>query len=1198
MSTVTSLGFSIFSRYKGSGTRQASKDLDSFSSKLQSAGSKTMAVGAGMTAGLTAPIVGVGAAVLTLGGDFEQSMNRVQAVSGASASEFSDLRDMAKQLGATTMFSASQAAEGMNFLAMAGFSATETMEALPGVLDLAAAGAVDLGVAADIASNILSGYGMEASEIGRLNDVLAKTFTSTNVDLNMLGESFKYVAPVAASAGLRFEEMSAAVGMLGNVGIQGSEAGTALRGAIGRLLSPTTEVADTLDKLGVSVLDSSGDLLSLADIIGQLEKSGASTADMLTIFGLEAGPAMQGLLSQGSDALRELTGELEGSAGHAADIAAVSMEGFNGGVLELKSALEGLAIEIAESGLMEWATKLVGVITEWVQGLSQSNPMMFKLGVIIGLVLAVLGPIVMAVGAFIAAIGAIGAVMTPVVGVVALVIAGIVALGVAIWAAWKHSDSFRAGVTAAWEAIKAGWSALWDGVLKPGLDALMAWWSATWPKIKETALAAWAAVMATFEEIKPKLMAVFSSVMEIVNWLIRDIQIGWSQHSGWIIGTLLTLWDFVSGIFRGAVTLVVSIVRGLWQAVSGIFSGAISVIGGILDVIIGVLTGNWQRAGEGVLGIVQGLWTAVSGVFSGAVTILGGILKALYQAIIQPIINLHQRIVGNSIIPDLVAGVISWFTRLRDMAARIFNAVRDWIIARVMTLYKRVITTIANLVAGFITRITSLRDRVRALWNTLVNWLISRANTLRDRIVSAVNTLRDRTISAFDRARAGIKKVWDKVQDVAKKPIRFVIQTVFNKGIVGVWNKVADKVPGISSIKTMKLPAGFARGGILPGRSSWRGGDTHLRPMREGEGVYVSEAMRDPYERARLHAVNKAAMSGQSLDQFRDVPLARSASDVARGQPPLDGYAEGGIVGRWLSSKWDSIVGKVKDWATKPLNALRDNLRDKFGTGQDFEGIPHRALAAWREKILDRFGKADDAHAASMAGGADSWVGLESASARLRRAATWARAQHGKPYVWGGAGPGGYDCSGFTGAIENKLRGVGPHFRRYSTHAFRGNSAPAGWVRNLASPYQVGITHAGVGHTSGSLMGVNVESRGGGAGVLIGSRARGARDRLYSATYGFAPVAGDATTTPANAALFDNGGTLAPGLNLVDNRLGKPEPLRNLDKIAAPTVHVQAPEVRVYIGDEEITGRVRVVVKEEQRKARAEDTHRAKHGRR
>lgn len=476
--------------------------------------------------------------------------------------------------------------------------------------------------------------------------------------------------------------------------------------------------------------------------------------------------------------------------------------------------------------------------------------------------------------------------------------------------------------------------------------------------------------------------------------------------------------------------------------------------------------------------------------------------------------ELYDDLVGHSIVPDTVTDIIAEFNRLPGAAKDIFTRMKNGVIDRAEELRSSVVGKVGSLASG---------------------------------ALSALGGFASGAVKAFATAQGGISRAWAKIKGAAANPIRFVISTVYNRGLVPLWNRIADKVDGISSLRAMKLPKGFAAGGIIPGSSSWRGGDTHLRPMREGEGVYVSEAMRDPYERARLYAVNKAAMAGKSLAQFRDSYQVRGISPAQLGQPPLDGFAKGGIVGRALAQGWDAIAGRAQTWAKGPLDSLTASLKGRFGSGSDFGGVPYHMVRQASGKMLARLGRADTAYAKMMAGGGDSWTGLEGASVRLRRAAQFARAQVGKPYIWGGAGPMGYDCSGFTGAIENVIRGLNPHSRRYSTHAFQGATAPAGWVRGLASPYQVGITNAGVGHTAGTLMGVDVESRGS-AGVVVGSRARGARNALFRAVYGFAPVAGDATGVKAGAPVFDSGGTLAPGLNTVYNATGRPEPLVRADQ--------------------------------------------------
>lgn len=362
-------------------------------------------VGRSLSRSITLPVMGLATAAVKVSGDFQRSMNRVRAVSGATEKEFEQLNNIARQLGATTEFSASQAADGLGLLAQAGFTAKEAAEAIPGVLQLASAGAVDLADAANIASNILRGYSLETKELSRVNDVLVKTFTETNTDLRMLGESFSYVGPIAAGLGLTIEETAAAIGLMGNAGFQGSTAGTALRGALSRLVNPSEKAAKILRSLGVNATTATGELRPFNEIITMLEQSGASTAQIMEIFGDRAGPAMAALVSQGSEAIRELTEKNIKSAGTAAEIAATQMEGFHGQMAELRSAAEALMISIGEAGLLEQVTKLTKSLSGTLQTLSETNPAILKMATNIGLVAASIGPTLLMFAQLIRAVG-------------------------------------------------------------------------------------------------------------------------------------------------------------------------------------------------------------------------------------------------------------------------------------------------------------------------------------------------------------------------------------------------------------------------------------------------------------------------------------------------------------------------------------------------------------------------------------------------------------------------------------------------------------------------------------------------------------------------------------------------------------------------------------------------------------------------
>ncbi len=288
--------------------------------------------------------------------DFDDNMRAAAAVTGATTEEMKKMTDQAKKMGEETRYSAAQSAEALKFMGMTGFSATEATSALPDVLNLAAAGAMDLGSAADIATNVLTGFGMEVEDLSMVNDVLAKTFTSANTDLVEFGEAFKMVGPVAKGVGEGFTDLSASIGILGNAGIKGTMAGTALKNAIDSLLAPTSAEAQLMDELseriggvGLQIQDSEGNFIGFRSIIEQLEKAGLRGDEALQAFGMRAGPAMVAMLNQGSGALKELEADLDNAGGTADRIASQMEEGLGGSLRETASLLEGLKIALGDA---------------------------------------------------------------------------------------------------------------------------------------------------------------------------------------------------------------------------------------------------------------------------------------------------------------------------------------------------------------------------------------------------------------------------------------------------------------------------------------------------------------------------------------------------------------------------------------------------------------------------------------------------------------------------------------------------------------------------------------------------------------------------------------------------------------------------------------------------------------------------------
>lgn len=297
--------------------------------------------------------------------EFERAMNRVAAISGATEKQWIELQEVALELGRTTVFTATQSAKAMEFLALAGLKTLDIMKALPTVLNLAAAGGLELARSADIVTNVMAGMNLTVNELSKAADVLTATFTNSNTSLTQLGSAFSFIGPVAVSAGISFEEVSAAIGLLGNAGIKGTRAGTNLRTAFSRLLKPTTAVTKTLKRLSIEITTSSGALLPFSEIIGQLGRSGAKTADIMEIFGLRAGPGMLALISKGEKALRDFTRALEDSGDIAEKVAERQLRGLTGAVVAMQSAWDTFKTEFGKAigpVLTELANKLKNII--------------------------------------------------------------------------------------------------------------------------------------------------------------------------------------------------------------------------------------------------------------------------------------------------------------------------------------------------------------------------------------------------------------------------------------------------------------------------------------------------------------------------------------------------------------------------------------------------------------------------------------------------------------------------------------------------------------------------------------------------------------------------------------------------------------------------------------------------------------------
>ena len=390
--------------------RPAERGLQRVENRLSRVDNAAVNVGRSLVrafAGIAAGIGGAGA-IRTLA-SYETQMAAVRAITGATESQFTSLRAEAVRLGTTTEFSARQAGSGMEFLARAGFDTTQVLQATAGALTLATAGAVDLGRAADITSNVLSGFGFEVDQVNRVNDVLAAISTRTNTSIEGLGQSFSFIAPIAAAAGVRFEQVGAALGILGNAGIQGTRAATGLQAAMRGLVSDTGPARDILASLGITAEQLDPQIHGLLEPLRLLASRNLTLQETLRLFGDEGAAAFAALARGVSqvESLEEALGDVEGEGER---LAGVMRNQLGGAFRGLGSAIEGLIIQVGEQGLIGATRTTVDALTALFRSLAEDggrvrriiDSIIFALGIL--LVRAISIQLVAAVGALQAAI--------------------------------------------------------------------------------------------------------------------------------------------------------------------------------------------------------------------------------------------------------------------------------------------------------------------------------------------------------------------------------------------------------------------------------------------------------------------------------------------------------------------------------------------------------------------------------------------------------------------------------------------------------------------------------------------------------------------------------------------------------------------------------------------------------------------------
>lgn len=577
-----------------SGFKSAINELKVFSDKsataqqkLNGLGSVFQSTGSLLTKSVTLPLVGVGTASAKLASDFEARMSEVKAISGATANDFENLKKKAIEMGAKTKFSAGESADAFKYMAMAGWDAESMMSGIEGIMNLAAASGEDLATTSDIVTDALTAFGLQASDSAHFADVLARASSKSNTNVSLMGETFKYVAPVAGALGYSVEDCAIAIGVMANNGIKGSQAGTALRSMFTRLAKPTDQVAAAMKQYKISLVDANENMKPLRTLLTEMRErfDGLSESEAAqlaaTLAGQEGMSGLLAIMNTSEDDFNSLAGEIDNASGSAQDMADIMMDNTAGAIEQLKGALESAGIIIGEK-LTPYIQALAEKITELVEKFNSLSESEQDSIIKHALLAASIGPILLIVGSVLKAIGSVvtiietikglgiieflGGISAPVWGV----IAAIAALALAFADLWKNSDEFKQTMTDIAEKIGAAWSSFCDEFTA---------------KINELGF--------NFEDVTDILQAVWKTFCEVVKPL-----------------------------FEGA-----------FDSLADVIQGVLSIILSIMDVFIGLFTGDWEQLGDGILGILSALVEAITGVLENIFNILGGMVGALLRAL-------------------------------------------------------------------------------------------------------------------------------------------------------------------------------------------------------------------------------------------------------------------------------------------------------------------------------------------------------------------------------------------------------------------------------------------------------------------------------------------------------------------------------------------------------------------------------------
>ena len=804
-------------------TSTALSKIDVAGQKMEAVGNSIAGAGKKMM-GVTTVIGGVGVAAVKTAADFDSAMSQVAAVSGATGKDFDALRSKAREMGSKTKFSATEAAEAMNYMAMAGWKTEDMLGGIEGVMNLAAASGEDLATTSDIVTDALTAFGLSAKDSGHFADILAAASSNANTNVSMMGETFKYCAPIAGALGFSAEDTAEAIGLMANAGIKSSQAGTALRTIMNNLAGDVKISGKAIGDVTIATTNADGSMRDLSDILadcrtafsGLTESEKAQAAESLV--GKNAMSGFLALMNAGEGDIEKLSSAIDNCDGSAEKMAMTMQDNLAGQLTILKSQLQELAISFGDI-LMPAIRSIVSKLQGFVDKLNGMDEGTKRTIVTIALLVASIGPLLIIIGTTISKIGvamqgfvklangvsklkvaiqggtgvlgklgaALGGVSAPVLAVVA-VIAVLVAAFVHLW---RTNEGFRDAIIGTWNRIKDTISGFCQGIV----DRLNA-------------------LGFQFTDIVDVLKTVWDGFCQILAPIFEGVFNHIANILSTVTGVITGILDVFIGIFTGnwsqAWTGVKEIFSSIWNGISSFFTNILNVIKGVADVVLGWFGTSWNEVWTNIKTFFEGIWNGIVSFFTGiwetiknvvqtGIMLIGSILEAAVDIITLPFRfiweNCKEIIIA--VWDAIKSKVTTVIHAVASVISTVMNAIKT-VFTTVWNAIKTVVTTVVNAIKSVVTTVfNAIKSTATTVWNAVKTAVTTPVNAIKSTVTSVFNSVKSTVTSIFNGIKSTATSVWNGIKSAITTPIEAAKNKV--KGVV-------DAIKGFFSGMKISLP--------------------------------------------------------------------------------------------------------------------------------------------------------------------------------------------------------------------------------------------------------------------------------------------------------------------------------------------------------------------------------------------------------